>query len=80
MGSVSIGRGSVGPDIVGRRRELDIELVLGRGSTGDIFEFEFWRVNHFVGLEKKPERPEGDAERVIEGKEGEGRAPCCCGY
>ena len=80
-----MGRGSVGPEMVGRRRELEMELVLGRGSTGEALEVELWRENHFVGREKKLERlDEGDAERVIEGSEGDeralldGRFGCCC--
>ena len=80
-----MGRGSVGPEMVGRRRELEMELVLGRGSTGEALDVELWRENHFVGREKKLERlDEGDAERVIEGSEGDERAlldgkfGCCC--
>ena len=69
---LSIGLGSVGPEIVGLRLELPELLVLTRGSTGLVREPEDVRVNHLVGLEKKFDRPEGDAERVKDGKEGDG--------
>ena len=60
--------------MVGLRREL-VELVLERGSVGLGREPELDLVNHFVGLAKKLDRPEGDAERVIEGNDGEGLTP-----
>lgn len=72
----SMGRGSVGPEIVGLRREpIELVLVLARGSVGLAREPDAVRANHFVGLEKKLEIPDGDEERVIEGKEGEGLTP-----
>lgn len=85
----SIGRGSVGPEIVGRRLELDVLLVLTRGcSTGLWRELLDVRVNHLVGRDKKLPNPEGDAERANEGSEGDcftlglglmlGWRCCCC--
>ncbi len=78
-----MGRGWDGPEIVGLLRELDAtELVLERGSVGLAFEAEVVRANHFVGREKKLEMPEGEAERVKEGKEGDGLiagGPGVCG-
>jgi len=60
--------------MVGRLRVLDeMELVLARGSVGLALEADAVRANHLVGLEKKwviP--PDGDADRVKVGKEGEG--------
>ena len=75
LGIDSIGRGSVGPEIVGLLREL-VELeVLARGSVGLGREPEEERENHFVGFEKKFDIPEGEAERVKVGKELEGLTP-----
>lgn len=71
----SIGLGSVGPEIVGLLREL-VELdVLARGSVGLGREPEEERENHFVGFEKKLDIPDGEAERVKVGSEGEGLTP-----
>ena len=81
-----MGRGSVGPEIVGlRREERDDVDVLARGSVGEARELEDAdRLNHFVGRVKKPDKPpepelvptwpweEGDAERVKDGTEDEG--------
>ena len=62
--------------MVGRLRELVVELVLTRGSVpGLARELEAVRVNHFVGFEKKLVKPEGEVERVKEGREGEGLTP-----
>ena len=63
--------------MVGRRPDEPIELVLmlARGSVGLGREFpEAVRWNHFAGLNIE-ENPEGDVERVKEGKEGDGLMP-----
>lgn len=71
-----MGRGSVGPEIVGRRPDpIELVLVLVRGSVGLGRELpDAVRWNHFVGLNIE-EKPEGEVERVMAGKEGEGLMP-----
>jgi hypothetical protein len=54
-----IGRGSVGPEMVGLR---DPELELKRGGSCVPGE-SGGRENHFDGLDKNPVMEEGDAER-----------------
>lgn len=62
--------------MVGRRWDelaTELALMLVRGSVGLAREpADAVRANHFVGLAKKLESPEGDVERLKEGKEGEG--------
>jgi hypothetical protein len=60
-----MGRGSVGPEMVGR---LDPELVLNRGGScvpgeGGSFGLDEGRENHLEGLDKNPVIEEGDAAR-----------------
>ena len=56
-----IGLGSVGWDILAF---LVNELVLDLGSTvPDACRPEPGDLNHLEGFDKRPERPEGDAER-----------------
>lgn len=77
IGLSSMGLGSVGPEMVGRRRELEAtELMLERGSVGLGRDPEPVRENHFVGLEKKLEMPDGEEERVKEGREGDDLIAC----
>lgn len=54
---------------------MEVELVLNLGSGRGGRGAELVRLNHFVGLERKFDRPEGEAERLMDGNEGDDLVP-----